>query len=334
MKYMHFEEGRNQRSPRRRKRRSPGMWLMGMFLRLLALIAVCVLILYALPVGVFMVEPESDLAPSDDLPLSRLNVLLLGVDKLSQGMQRSDTIIVASIGYGYVSMTSILRDTMVDIPGHGRGKINSAYTHGGPELTMRTLNENFGFNITDYAVVDFASLAEIINALGGVEIAITEEEQTCLNENLDNSWKIFKKLGYSKEDSSFLALDFSKADEKGYIKAHLDGFQALAYARIRRIDSDFTRAHRQRKLINAVIRKVKANLYNPIMLINLARTALSKVETNLSVVQIVSLAMKAITSEDIGQLRIPVEGSYTDDGSALTNVDYKKNLEAFIEFAY
>lgn len=334
MKYMHFEEGRNQRAPRRKKRRSPGMWLMGMFLRLLALIVACVLILYALPVGIFMVEPESDLAPSDDLPLSRLNVLLLGVDKLSQGMQRSDTIIVASIGYGYVSMTSILRDTMVNIPGHGRGKINSAYTHGGPELTMRTLNENFGFNITDYAVVDFASLAEIVNAMGGVEIAITEEEQACLNENLDNSWKIFKKLGYSKEDSSFLALDFSKADEKGYINASLDGFQALAYARIRRIDSDFTRAHRQRKLINAVIRKVKASIYNPLMLINLARTALSKVETNLSAVEIVSLAMKAITADDIGQLRMPVEGSYTDDGSALTNVDYKKNLEAFIEFAY
>lgn len=331
---MNFEEGRSRNSRKRRRRLSPGMWFAKQLVRLIALVALFALILYALPVAVFMVEPESHLSPSDGLPVSRLNILLLGVDKLSQGLQRSDTIIVASVGYGHISMTSILRDTMVEIPGHGRGKINSAYAHGGPELTMRTLNENFGFNITKYAVVDFASLAEIVNALGGVEIAITEAEQTDLNRNLKNSWKVFKKLGYSKEATDYLSLDFSKADEKGYLKVNLDGFQALAYARIRRIDSDFTRAHRQRKLINAVIRKVKAQWYNPVMMIKTAKTALDKVETNISVIEIMSLAMKALTAEDIGQLRMPVEGTYTDDGSALTNIDYRKNLDAFIEFAY
>lgn len=331
---MHFEEGRSPRERRRRRRRSPGMWFAGLILRLAILAVVCVLILYALPVGLFMVEPEAHLSPSDGLPHSRLNVLLLGVDKLAQGLQRSDTIIIASIGYGHVSMTSVLRDTMVDIPGHGRGKINAAYSHGGAELTMRTLNENFGFNITDYAVVDFAALADIVNALGGVDVAITEAEQTDLNKNLQNSWKVFRKMGYEKDATDFLDLDFSKADENGYLTTHLDGFQALAYARIRRIDSDFTRAHRQRKLINSVIRKLKAEWYNPVMLINLGKTAFTRVETNLHPLEIISLALKALTAEDIGQLRMPVEGTYTDDGSALTDIDYKKNLDAFIEFAY
>ena len=122
---MYYEEGRKSRARRPRRRSAMGIiaWIL---VRVAALIILCALILYALPVGLFMVEPEFELSPSPDLPASRINVLLLGVDKLSAGAQRADTIIVASIGYGHVSMTSVLRDTMVDIPGFGRGKINAA----------------------------------------------------------------------------------------------------------------------------------------------------------------------------------------------------------------
>ena len=330
---MNYEEGRRSRA-RKAKKRGAGRIIAWILVRILALIVLCALILYALPVGLFMVEPESELSPSPNLPSSRLNVLLLGVDKLSAGAQRADTIIVASIGYGHVSMTSILRDTMVNIPGFGRGKVNAAYSHGGAELTMRTLNENFGLNITKYAVVDFTALADIINALGGVDIAKTQAEESEINRNLDDSWKVFKQMGYSKDDTDFLALDFSRAGDDGYLTVKLDGFQALAYARIRRIDSDFTRAHRQRKLINAALRKLRAQWYNPVMLTRLMKAALTRTETNLSAVEIASLGLKAVACPEIGQLRLPAEGTYTDDGSALTNVDYGRNLEAFKEFVY
>lgn len=330
---MIYEEERRQR-PRRRRRRTPASFFAGLVLRLLALVTLCALILYALPVWLFMVEPQVELSPSASLPSSRLNVLLLGVDKLNDDMQRADTMIVASIGYGHLSMTSILRDTMVDIPGVGRGKINAAYSRGGAELAMRTVNENFGLNITKYAVVDFTALADIINALGGVDIAVTQAEETEINRNLKDSWKVFKKEGYSKSATDYLSLDFSKADENGCLTVKLDGFQALAYARIRRIDSDFTRAHRQRKLINAALRKVRAEWYNPVMLVKLAKVACTRVKTNVNAVEILSLGLKAVVCPEIGQLRLPVEGSYVDDGSALTSVDYDENLKTFIEFVY
>ena len=330
---LYYEEERPRRIRKKKRRGALGI-LWWILIRLLLLAVLCAVALYALPVGLFMIEPEAQLSPSSQLPSSRINILLLGVDRLSEGSQRSDTVMIATIGYGEFAMTSVLRDTMVNIPGYGRGKLNAAYSHGGAELTMRTLNENFGLNITKYALVDFTSLADIINAMGGVDIAITQAEQTDINRNLVDSWKVFKKLGYSQSDTSPVALDFAGADENGYVAAHLDGFQALAYARIRRIDSDFTRTHRQRKLLHAAMLAVRQRWYNPIMLTRLIQTAFSQVDTNLNPLEIVSLALKAATCAEPRQLRLPVDGSYTDDGSALTDVDYGKNLEAFKAFAY
>ena len=103
-----------------------------------------------------------------------------------------------------------MRDTIVDIPGHGNSKVNAAYAYGGPELTLRTLNENFSLNLTKYVVVDFAALADIINALGGVDIAITSAEQEHINKNMADAWKDeFSKQGYNKDDMHLLNLSFA-----------------------------------------------------------------------------------------------------------------------------
>ena len=303
-----------------------------MFACVLCLIAAVVL--YATPVGLFMIEPEAELSPSDDLSSSKINVLLLGVDKLNDGAQRSDTILIATIGYDSFKLTSIMRDTMVDIPGHGRQKVNAAYSHGGAELTMRTLNENFGFNITKYVVVDFTTLSDLVNAIGGVDIAITEKEQTEINKNVLDSWRVFRKLGYSDKDTRELSLNFSSASADGTIVAHLDGFQALGYARIRHIDSDYTRTSRQRKLMNAALTEFRSEWFNPLIYTKLARVASEKVETNLNIYEMLSIGIKAAVRPQADQLRLPIDGSYKDDGSALTDVDYQKNLEAFLAFAY
>jgi len=285
-------------------------------------------------VGLFMIEPEADLSPADDLPTSRINILLLGVDKLSDGTQRSDTIIIATIGYGSLKFTSVMRDTMVDIPGHGRQKVNAAYAHGGAELTMQTLNENFGLNLTKYVVVDFVTLADLVNAIGGVDIAITQAEQTEINKNIYNARRVFLNAGYTADDTSAVDLDFSGADENGYAEAHLDGIQALGYARIRHIDSDLTRTYRQRKLLIAALKEFRAAWYNPMVLYRLANAALSRLDTNMNAAEVVSLGLKAAVCSEAEQLRLPVNGSYTDNGSALVDVDYDENREAFLEFAY
>lgn len=331
---MYYEEERLSKL-RRRRRREPLGFLLGLLARLLIVIALVALTLYALPVSLFITDADDVFSPSAGLETDMINILLLGVDRLNDGAQRSDTIIIASVGYGSFKLTSVLRDTIVDIPGHGSDKINAAYAYGGPELTVRTLNMNFGLNITKYVVVDFVALAEAINALGGVDVAITYDEQAEINRNLADSWKKdFSKLGYDVSETSLLDLDFSDADEDGRITAHLDGFQALGYARIRRLDSDFTRAHRQRRIINAALRKFRQKWYDPLMLAELIRVVVAHVDTNMNPLELVSIGSKVLMCSEAGQLRLPADGTYVDTGSALSEVDYAENLEVFREFVY
>lgn len=331
---MYYEEERLSK-PRRRRRRGPLGFLLGLLARLLIVIALVALTLYALPVSLFITDADDVFSPSAGLETDMINILLLGVDRLNDGAQRSDTIIIASVGYGSFKLTSVLRDTIVDIPGHGSDKINAAYAYGGPELTVRTLNMNFGLNITKYVVVDFVALAEAINALGGVDVAITYDEQLEINRNLADSWKKdFSKLGYDVSETSLLDLDFSDADDDGRITAQLDGFQALGYARIRRLDSDFTRAHRQRRIINAALRKFRQKWYDPLMLAELIRVVVAHVDTNMNPLELVSIGSKVLMCSEAGQLRLPADGTYVDTGSALSEVDYAENLEVFREFVY
>ena len=324
------------RPRQRRRRRRSGLlgFILKLLIRVIALLLVAAAIAYALPVGLFMIDPEASLSPASGLKSSRFNVLLLGVDVESKEAQRSDTVIIASIGYNTCKLASVMRDTVVNIPGHGKQKLNAAYNYGGAELTARTLNENFGLNITKYVVIDFIALAEILNAMGGVDVRITRAEQDEINENIKSAWrKVFAPAGYVATVTSFLDLDFSGADADGYISAHLDGFQALNYARIRKLDSDYTRTFRQRKLISAIVARAKKIWYNPIAVVRVVKQLSKRLVTNLNPLEIVSLALKAAFAEPEG-LRLPVDGTYTDNGSALTDVDFHANLEAFKQFAY
>lgn len=330
------EEDRPVRRRRRRRRKRGGLlgWLIKLLFKLMIFALVIAAALYAIPVGVFMTDSGENVSASAALPKDRINILLLGVDSLTDS-QRSDTIIVASIGYSQLTLTSIMRDTIVDIPGHGNSKVNAAYAYGGPELTLRTLNENFGLNLTKYVVVDFAALADIINALGGVDIAITSAEQEHINKNMADAWKDeFSKQGYNKDDMHLLDLSFAGADENGRITAHLDGFQALGYARIRYLDSDFVRTSRQRRVINAALTAFKHNWYDLPKLIDVYRVAMNRIHTNMTVFELVSIGAKGVLCSDIQQLRLPADGTFTDNGSSLKNIDYEKNLAVFKEFVY
>lgn len=269
--------------------------------------------------------------PGDSLSASSgwENVLLFGTDsrKLSD-RGRTDSIMIASVNTasGQVKLTSIMRDTMVSIPGHGTNKINAAYKFGGPELAIQTVNNAFGTNISHYVTVNFATFINVIDSIGGVDLNITEAEQKTINESL---------IGY-REKSTFDGMETPLLKSYGK-NTHLNGIQALAYSRIRYLDSDYKRAARQRSVLNALIKKAKST-YNPFTLGNVAVTALSNVETNLGVGDIVRMGLAVVTGGgDTQQLRLPADGTYesgTSEGVWSIRANLSQNQQILKEFIY
>ena len=326
---MYKKNYRPKRKKPRRKRRgfleSLGQGLLKVLALLLTVIMLCAGLLYALPPALFMVEPEDiKLNLTNGLPSDCLNVLLLGTDELRDGVQRSDAIIVASIGYGRFRLTSLLRDTQVDIPSRGRYKLNAAFAFGGPELMMRTVNQNFGLNIMHYAQVDYVALVRIVDALGGVEIDITDAERGRINTVIKSLGRVFIPLGYTAQELMVYGEN-----------THLDGLQALTYARLRKdLGDDFARTSRQRTLIAAIVRKVRDNMWNLPLLKRAWNEVLQSVKTNMSALQILSLAEKVLLAGECQQLRLPLPGTYDEMQSKFVITDPDANREAFMQMVY
>ena len=176
------------------------------------------------------------------------NIALFGVDSRDSNLgkgNRSDCIIIASINNKTkeVKLISVYRDTYVNIEGHGLDKITHAYSYGEAPLAIKTLNENFDLNITEFATVNFDSVAEAVNALGGITINVTNEELKYINNYIDETAKV---TGLSNE----------KVTSAG--KQTLNGVQAVAYSRIRYTSGgDYKRTERMRTVIEAMIEKFK-----------------------------------------------------------------------------
>ncbi len=116
------------------------------------------------------------------------NVLVIGTDTRDPDEERgrSDSMILVSLNSKthQIYMTSFMRDAYVDIPGQGSAKLNAAYSYGGPELLMDTIEENFDVHIDDYVMITFAACAAMIDAVGGVELEISDREAEAVNEIL------------------------------------------------------------------------------------------------------------------------------------------------------
>ncbi len=194
---------------------------------------------------------ESDLSVSSQVEenLSGYrNIALFGIDSRDSSLgkgNRSDCIIIASINNETkeVKLISVYRDTYVNIEGHGLDKITHAYSYGEAPLAIKTLNENFDLNITEFATVNFDAVAEAINALGGVTIDVQPEEVKYIND-------------YINETSKVTGLTTEKIASSG--KQTLDGVQAVAYSRIRYTEGgDYKRAERMRTVVEAMVEKFK-----------------------------------------------------------------------------
>ncbi|MCQ2437473.1 MAG: LCP family protein [Clostridia bacterium] len=313
----------------RPKRRRSGClgWLLKTLFKLIALLLVLTIlaagVLYIAPISLLQVEPDADVSPAADLPDSPLNLLILGVDTLNNGLQRSDTMMIASVGGNNLVLSSLQRDVLVDLEGHGSCKLNAAYAFGGAPMAMRAVNQTYRTNVVRYIVVDFTVLVRIVDAIGGIDIDITEAEMQQINLNVVASYPIFGPLGYTAQPLTTWGE-----------KTHLDGLQALGYARIRKIDSDFMRTSRQRRVITAIVGKLKANLFNPLVIIPTAKTVMEGIDTDLNFVELVMVAEKVLSAKEITQLRLPVDGSFSDNGSSLKITDYDASARAFRQAVY
>ncbi|MEA4998424.1 MAG: LCP family protein [Candidatus Limiplasma sp.] len=290
----------------------------------------------------------TDLELNADLPANVTNILLLGVDNRSEELMtgRSDAVIICSINLdnGSVKLTSITRDTAVTIPGYkDQNRINVAFKFGskdgdlaaGARLAMKTVNRNFQMNIEKYVLVNIHGLASIIDALGGVDMDMTSLEANRINYEL------------RKEPMDKVKREKVKAVDG---LQHLDGMQAVTFARIRGIDDDFARSERQRKLLATLMTQVMKDI-DLNKLVKLIEVALPFGATNLSAADMMSLGMVVIGGEAVQhmqsgesvleQLRLPLEGTWKYGGDASrsmvvfrTDARIRENIEAMQQFIY
>ncbi len=230
---------------------------------------------------------------------------ILGVDERgSIDTARSDTIMILSVNMknGQMSLTTVLRDTYVDIPEYGYAKINAAYAAGGAKGTLSAINANFDMSIFDYVSVDFSSLAAIVDAVGGLTLTVSKEEAEAMNEDIA---------------STALEIPSLAADNVSEGTALLNGAQVLSYARIRYLgNSDFDRTARQRIVFNALLSKI-ASIRNPFTWAGLIRTVAKNVSTSLTNRRIYSLLFTVLRHKTLTSL-------YTN---SLNNSDCLKSAE-------
>ncbi len=255
------------------------------------------------------VNGEQIVAPTnigDDV----FTILIVGVDSRQDTYTgRSDTQMMISINQKKkkLVLASLLRDCYVSIPGQGNNRINAAYAYGGTNLLTQTIKNNFGIPIDRVAVVNFKAVADFVDAVGGVDIDVSEEEIEHINRSAS---------GY-----------LSQAGVN-----HLNGDQAVAYARIRKVDSDFGRTKRQRVVIEDALEKV-GNM-SLTQQSSLLQQFLPRVHTDLTRSEVINLGslilrLKSFTVESFA---IPVDGTWSDmrvSGMDVLDVDYSANRKAW-----
>ena len=326
------------------------------------------------------IDPN-ELEINENLPDDIINILLIGLDvrgtkkeKLltEQGKysKRSDVLIVLSLNLkdGSIKLSSIARNTYVEVPGRKKKTIiANSYGHANydsngkfkswtdtPETCIRTVNHNFELNIQHYVAINFYGVAQIIEALGGVDIDLTKTEATAINTYLSTG-TIKNSKGEKISHGKAIANSYDdKNGKRDKLKKqtgvqHLDGIQALMYARLRSIDSDFVRTARTRHLLDCLLKqsleKIKANKLN---VLDLVSDAIAYPVTNLNPSTIMQLIGKVMSSDVMDHLdstdsiitefRIPIDGHWkydTVDGASVTIMKDKQfTVESLHEFIY
>ena len=259
---------------------------------------------------------SSDLAHSSKVK----NILLLGVDSRDpedNTSSRSDSMMLISVDSEHkcIKMTSFLRDTWVYIPSEdSKQRLNAACSYDGYNGVVDTIEYNFGVDIDGYVVADFEMFKVLVDAIGGVEVEVTKAEA---DEVTNHEYR----YGGVKLDEG---------------KYKLTGEQALAYCRIRKIDTDFQRAYRQRTVMQAIMKSVKSA--NPLKLASMATKCAPYIQTNLSNSYIMSAAVSALSCmSTMVESRVPFDGTWkyeTIRGNSVITIDVDKNKQMLIDNIY
>ena len=203
-----------------------------------------------------------------------INFVLFGSDSRDiSNMEagRSDTIMIVSINTikKNIKLISIPRDTYVEVPGYGKTKINHAYAYGQEALSIKTINTNFNLNLTEYTTIDFNGLVNVIDKVGGIELSLTPEEKRYIginDERLQSSGKVL-----------------------------LNGTEALKHSRNRTIGNDFTRASRQRDVMEALLYKIFSLDMKDIL--GMSNDLLSQVTTNINTLKYATLLSEVYSNK-------------------------------------
>lgn len=238
------------------------------------------------------------------------NILLIGVDgeNLDKGDRAGSTMIITiDENIKSIRLTSISRDTLVEIPEHGEGTVCESYTYGGPTLLLQTIDKNFGVKIDKYASFSYESFPEIIDIVGGIDVSIKPKE-----------------------------VEFVPGIDKAGNQT-LDGEQAIEYSWIT-FDGDYERDERQRIIIEATYNKLMDNFTSNFM--EVGEEIFKHAKTNMTPTEIISLANKVIAIEDthIAQMEFPMknyrEVEQIDDEQWIINWDKDYNKDQLNKFIY
>lgn len=258
-----------------------------------------------------------------------VNILLIGNDSRENGEDgRSDAMILLSISdrTKKIYMTSLLRDIYVEIPGYDNNRLNAAYSFGGAELLMKTIEKNFDIPVHRYMLVNFEAFAGLVDAVGGVDLELTTDEIVFVNGYLSE----YNRLTNRPEGTDNMDVNAS-----GLV--HLNGPQALAYSRNRYIGTDFGRTERQRKVLTEVIGKLpKAVLTNAGGLIDGLMSNLTTNLTQFECFRLSLMAGKLLTYEIVSD-SIPQPGAYnnaTIRNMAVLELDFQANIAYLKEKIY
>lgn len=263
----------------------------------------------------------SNLEINTALPDYVTNILLMGIDNRSTELScgRNDANIICSINKntGEITLTSIGRDTAVEIPGYVTPKrLNASFKYGstdgdvakGAELAMKTINRNFQMNISRYVLVNIHGLADIIEAIGGVDLYLTMPEASAIN------YELFVKEPMGSNEGR------QKLQQADGVQ-HLDGMQAVTYGRIRNLkgQNDLNRNGRQRVLLETLLKTVIGDM-DMLKMMSLIETALPYARTNLTLDEMVTLGMAVLSGDTLKkaaeggellqQFGIPMEKQY------------------------
>ena len=259
------------------------------------------------------------------------NILLVGTDgEYVEKGNRSDCMMVVTIDSKNkdIRISSIARDTYVDIPGYSTEKLTHAYAYEGIDLLREVFKVNFNLNIDKYIAVNFVSFMDIMDELGGVEVNVEEKDIKEINKYIDACYGYYKNK--DEKDKEYIT--------KSGVQ-RLNGYQALAFSRIRYTDSAFARDNRHREVAESVYKEFAQKGVETYK--KCAEIILNNTKTNISPIEMMNLAYTVlkINDKDIDQFQFPLEEYrnghiISKQKGWVLEWDKEPNLEAWHKFIF